>query len=360
MLVFRNMPLGSDDENVLKEPALAVATKVLEVSTVPRSLCEINGDEDDYQWLCGWASYLTPRHLQRWLYDFVARRATALQTHGVTLSYADAAGCLLLLLAAESARRDASEGNLWPTVRRKFTEPVRQLLFDGQGQPKREFKDALEGAARKLNLRHLFGIAGTQNYYISVYLQFGFTRSGIDRLPHWLAGAPASEAVSLLRGDDAYLGTRNSIRSASFSTLWDTLRDFRSNNITEANARRALAASPWALPNWVDDLIEQATKSRQIKDTQGGDEQFEPHPLTFLEEPQLRWDASSAPSFTTSIENLADFDLTADRYRVNVGNDRLTTLLRSDAGGYTPTAEQLRCRQVRRNSSPRSTMTTAW
>ena len=342
MFVFRNMQLDSDDENVLKGPGLAVATKVLEVPTVPRSLCEIKGDEDDYQWLCGWASDLTPRDLQRWLYDFVSRRTTALQTHGVTLSYADAAGCLLLLLAAESARRDASEGNLWPTVRRKFTVPVRQFLFDAQGQPKREFKDALEGAARKLNLRHLFGIAGTQNYYISVYLQFGFTRSGIDRLPHWLAGAPASEAVSLLRGDDdTYLGTPNSIRSASFSTLWDTLRGFRSNNITEANARRALAANPWALSNWVDNLIEQSTKSRSIRDIQGGDEQIEPPPLTFLEEPQLRWDSSPAPSFTASIENLADFDLTADRYRVNVGNHRLTTLLRSDAGGYTPTEETI-------------------
>ncbi len=59
----------------------------------PHSLCELGIDDSDYQWLCQWAERL-PRgtlSLSRWM-----------------------AGALVLLLAAEAARRDAQEGHVWP------------------------------------------------------------------------------------------------------------------------------------------------------------------------------------------------------------------------------------------------------
>ena len=228
---------------------------------------------------------------------------------------------------------------MWPTVRRQFADPAQRLLFDAQGQPKREFKDSLEGASRKLGLRHLFGVAGTHNYYISVYLQFGFTRKGMERLPHWLAGLPTSEAVSqqLSSADDR----GSDRRGESFLSLWDTLRGFRRNNITEANARTRLSRSPWVLPNWVDDLIEQASKSRDIPDREFGLDSVEPIPPVFLADAKLRWDPPANPEFTTAIINLADFDLTSDRYRVMVGDERLATLLRTDGGDYDTRPERV-------------------
>ena len=338
MDVFLSVASGSDDDSVLIAPARAVTVKTLAISETPRSLCQIQPDEDDYEWVCEWAGGLTPQHLQRWLFGFRSRMV-ALQEGIVSLSYAEAAGCLLLLLATESARRDASEGSLWPTVRRRFSDSARRMLFDAQGQPKREFKDALEGAARKLSLRHIFGIAGTHNYYISVYLQFGFTQKGMERLPHWLAGQPASEAEAHLLGYAEDTG--GSCRSESFASLWDTLRSYRRNNVTEANARRTLSRSPWVLPDWLDVLIEQAVQSRQIPDREFGDDSFEPLPPTFLADTKLRWELPANPAFTTEVVNLADFDLTSDRYQVIMGNDRLATLLRNEDGHYTATSERV-------------------
>ena len=338
MDVFFSIASGSDDDSILIAPARAVAFRTLAISELPRSLCETQADEDDYEWLCEWAGRLTPQHLQRWLFGFKSRMV-ALQAGIISLSYAEAAGCLLLLLAAESARREASEGSLWPTVRRRFPDSTRRLLFDTQGQPKREFKDALEGASRKLGLRHIFGIAGTHNYYISVYLQFGFTRKGMERLPHWLAGQPASEAVFHLLGGAEDKG--DNWRSESFVSLWGALRSYRLNNITEADARGVLSRSPWVLPDWLDDLIEQAVKSRQIPDREPGHDSLEPLPPTFLAEPKLRWDLPAKPEFTTEVVNLADFDLTFDRYQVSIGNDRLATLVRNDGGHYTAMSERV-------------------
>ena len=337
MNVFRDIAIGSDDGSLLVTPARAVADRTLAMLE-PRSLCEIQPDENDYQWLCGWAERLTPRHLQRWLSGFNSRMV-AFQSGAVSLSHSDAAGCLLLLLAAESARREASEGNIWPAVRRQFTQPARRFLFDVQGQPRQEFKDAIEGAARKLGLRHIFGVAGTHNYYISVYLQFGFTRKGIERLPHWLAGLPASEAVSYLLGDAEDKNTR--LSSDSFVSLWNALRNYRRNNVTEANARRVLVRSPWALPDWSDVLLEQAVKSREVTAREADLDSPEPLPPSFLAEPKLQWSLPAEPVFTTEVANLADFDLTSDRYRVSVGNNRLTTLLRTDDGQYTTMPEQV-------------------
>lgn len=337
MNVFSDIAVGLDDDSLLMSPAQAVADRTLALPE-PRSLCEIQPDENDYLWLCGWAGRLTPWHMQRWLSGFRSR-AIALQSGAVVLSHSDAAGCLLLLLAAESARREASEGNIWPTVRRRFTESARRVLFDAQGQPRRDFKDAIEGAARKLGLRHIFGVEGAHNYYISVYLQFGFTRKGIERLPHWLAGSPASEPVSCLLGDTD--GKRARLSSDSFVSLWNVLRNYRWNNVTEANARRALIRSPWALPEWSDALIEQAVKSREIPEREPDAGFLDPPPPNFLAEAKLHWDLSAEPVFTTAVVNLADFDLTSDRYRAVIGSNRLTTLLRTDDGQYTTMPEQV-------------------
>jgi len=74
----------------------------------------------------------------------------------------------------------------------------------------------MEAAARKLHLRHVFGVEGTQNYYVSVYLQFGFTRNGLPRLPFWLAGQAQTEAIAYLL--DAEQGSKTFTLSWPLST----------------------------------------------------------------------------------------------------------------------------------------------
>lgn len=301
----------------------------------PRSLCELQADEEDYQWLCNWANQLSPWQLLRWLEGTNARRV-ALSSRGFSLSYTEAAGCLLLFLASESARRGASDGTVWPAVRSRFTEHQERILFV-QGQPRGAFKVAIEAAARKLDLRHVFGIEGTQNYYLSVYLQFGFTQKGMQRLAHWLAGQPSTQAIMYLLGEH-----EAQMVSPSFVKLWETLRNFRKNNITEFQSRQVLANSPWVLPEWADELLKQARRHLDLGTAeigQAGDR--EQAPPQFLDNPRLRWHWPEAPEFTSAVVNLADFDLTAERYQVRVGANSLSTLVAADDGVYSSYPEEI-------------------
>lgn len=333
MKLFREISY-LDSNDALTAAAGVVAERVVSVPG-PRSLCEIQADEEDYQWLCNWASQLSPHQLRRWLEGINSRRI-ALQSGRLNLSYTEAAGCLLLLLASESARRMASEGQVWPAVRGRLAEQSSSVLFV-QGQPRGMFKDAIEAAARKLDLRHVFGIEGTQNYYLSVYLQFGFTQKGMERLAHWLAGQPSTQAIMYLLGDQ---GER--MASQSFARLWDALRNYRRNNITEAQARRALADNPWALPDWTDELLNQARRHQELGTAdQGQAGRGEQAPPKFLENPRLRWSWPTAPVFSSAVVNLADFDLTADRYQVKVGAKMLATLVAGDNGIYSSHPEEI-------------------
>jgi hypothetical protein len=335
MNVFQGIGPPQVTDDVLAQAAGLVVGKVTS-TTAPRSLCEIQADEDDYLWLCSWAWQLTYYQLRRWLSGVNSRRTIA-QSGNLVLSYAESAGCLLLLLAAEAGRREAREGNLWAAVRKRFSDPAGRAIF-AQGQPRREFKDALEVAARKLGLRHVFGIEGTQNYYLTVYLQFGFTKSGMGRLPYWLAGQPVSGAVSYLLGSEDK-GERQSSRS--FMALWDTLRNYRRNNVRETSARQALASNPWVIPAWIDELLAQAKLHLDLGTADAETEAGESLPSQFLTEPKLRWTWPEAPVFGSAVVNLADFDLTADRYHLKAGNHTLTVLLRNDSGGYSSTRERV-------------------
>lgn len=333
MRVFHEIS-SMDVEDGLITAARAVVEKVIKIPE-PRSLCEIKADEDDYQWLCDWVGQVTPYQLRRWL-EGIRSRKIALQSDNLNLSYAEAIGCLLLLLASESARRRASEGQVWPAIRRRFTESSSSVLFV-QGQPQRVFKDAIEAVARKLHLRHVFGIEGTQNYYLTVYLQFGFTQKGMERLAYWLAGQPSTQAIMYLLGDQGQW-----LVSQSFVRLWDALRNFRRNNITEAQARQTLADNPWTLPDWTDELLRQARRHHELGTAGAGQAgSNEQAPPQFLENPRLWWSWPAVPRFTTSVVNLADFDLTAERYQVKSGTAVLTTLVATDDGTYSSHPEEI-------------------
>ena len=278
---------------------------------------------------------LSPLQLRRWL-EGVGSRRIALQSGDLNLSYTEATGCLLLLLASESARRHASEGYVWSAVRDQFTGRSRSILFV-QGQPRGIFKDAIEAAARKVGLRHVFGIEGTHNYYLSVYLQFGFTHKGMERLAHWLSGQPSTQAITSLLGYHGEL-----LHSQSFTRLWDALRNYRRNNISESQVRQTLDNSPWTLPDWADELLEQARRHQELGTAGPGQaDPGEQPPPQFMESPRLRWDWPEAPTFSSEVINLANFDLTDDRYQVKVGAETLTTLVAADDGVYSSHPEKI-------------------
>lgn len=105
------------------------------------------------------------------------------------------------MFAVEIARRNASERSLWIVVSGSFFSYDTQKALFVQNYPTRAYKDAIELAGRRLNLRHVFGIERLQNQYDTIYLQLGFTKLGFtSRLPEWLVGHTSTLAIQHLLG----------------------------------------------------------------------------------------------------------------------------------------------------------------
>jgi hypothetical protein len=309
-------------EGTIHAAVLAIVRRLQALPT-PRSLCELGGNSEDYRWLCEWAWDLTPQIADKWLAGFWSGIAKG----------ADAGGSLLLLLAAEAARREAREGHVWPAVENKFQPRTQRLLFV-RGHPTPLYKEAIEAAARLWKLRHVFGLEGTQNYYVSIYLQFGFTQKGLAQLPFWLAGYAQTAAIQHLL--DSAFG------SATFTQLWSALRDFRQNRITEKHLRQTLETNPWVLPEWVDEIVLRAREKLEIdtpstSQAEANDDQ----PLSFLEPSRLQWDPPAEPLFVSRPINLSALGLSTERYEVRIGSRVIATLLRQPDETYLLDREAL-------------------
>lgn len=312
-----------DADRAFLEGAQRVVDRLAQLPA-PRSLSELRLDDADVAWLFAWARSLTRPWVSASLLG--PRRLDAIEGT-IRLRRLEAFGCLFLLIAAESARRDAREGAVWATVQACFSEPVQKLLTFAGHQPTAELKDAMEAAARRLGLRHVFGVEGTQSYYVTVYLQFGFTRRGMAKLPHWLVGALQPEAVQHLLGEQ--------LASDSFRRLWRALREYRRKNLHERQLRAIAADSPWVLPDWVDDLVHQARAKPELGVSAPGERGgAAPTEIGFLDGPMLCWNPPERPTFTARLANLAYFDLSRPRYEIRHGKVILATLLRQDDDTY--------------------------
>ena len=131
------------------------------------------------------------------------------------------------------------------------------------------------------------------------------------------------------------------LRSDSFLSLWNALKDYRRNNIPEERARAALANNPWTLPEWTDELLNRARERLDLGTAESGRTVLEEQaPLQFLSPPRLRWEMPSQPEFVSDIINLADYDLTSDRYLIKSGREVLARLRENSSGGYSIDPEQ--------------------
>lgn len=288
----------------------------------PRSLCELCLDRQDYDWLRTWAQNLPLDLVQEWA-DAVLPRM--INVDGDRFTHLEVAGTLLLMVAAETARREAREGLLWPVVEKLFRPEVKSLLFV-QGQPSQWHKQALEASAYRLQLRHVFDIEGVQKYYVTVYLQFGLTREGLAQLPMWLSGYQTSSAVD-------YLLHSTTLASNSFRNLWKQLQAYRHGQISEEKIRKEIATSPWVLPEWEDELLQRAKEWRNLSVATSGDH-VELPTLPLLDSPRLYWRPPSDPLFECPIGDVRALDLTDERYDLLIGGNQVGELLRQPDGHY--------------------------
>jgi hypothetical protein len=314
--------------DTIRDAVIAVVRRAqsLTLLDTPWSLVELLADPEDFNWLCQWAHALSPAVASQCLNNGQWKR---FDTDIGECSHATGIGVLLLMFAVEVARRSASERSLWFAISNSHFSAATQKVLFTQNYPVRAYKDTIELAVRWLRLRHVFGIEGLQNWYDTVSLQLGFTKLGFSRrLPEWLVSQNSTFAIQhLLDGP---------MRSKTFSELWYALGQFRRKNMAEEQLRRILQHNPWILPEWLPELLQQATARIQqlgyapSSSTAALDESAE----EFLEQPRLVWDPGVEPVFTCRIMNLSLFDLTEPTYIIMVADHICGSLQRHIDGLY--------------------------
>lgn len=214
----------------------------------------------------------------------------------------------LMLSIICKARRESTEGQIWPAVRTglNLSAQVSDLLFQSNGQPRVEVKTLIERTCRRLRLRHIFGQDGTQEWFGSIYLQFGFTQRGfVKMLPEWLMGYNQPNTIARLLDDPE-------LKSLSFRKLWEALLSFRRGNAVEAVTRRIISESPWVLPDWTDELLVAAKKKPHLSPASYRSSSGEAGeaPRTFLSEPHLIVGSQLADAqWQIELAGLAEWDL---------------------------------------------------
>jgi hypothetical protein len=251
----------------------------------PRSVAEARITLDELEALTRWLC-------ERW--EFSMWCESVWQVENVAASPQEMCGGLLLIFASEVCRDRSNEDSVWPTITAllRANKGSFPTLFVG-GQPTSVCKNALVAGTRRLGLRNLIDRYGTQEYFDTLKLQFGFTFKGANRrLPEWLDGLGLPIAVKILTGAESEYGD---LKSSSFSDLWKALNDFRRSRASQDQTSAFLQTSPWIRSDWTADILKLA-KLRTARTfnvaapTETVDPSSEP-----LCEPILRWENSSLP-----------------------------------------------------------------
>ncbi len=255
---------------------------------VPWSLAELAWGPADVEGLRHWGEageIDSPRELSR-------RTVVA----GVPLTGRQAAALIFLAYAAEVGRQEAHEGELWPFVRTALGAQLRDRLFTDNGMLREWMREAIELVCPQLGLRHVFGQEGIQAWIRTVFLQFGVSEAGWERLPWWLSGHRPTVSV------DDLLHEGGALYSRGFADLWRRLQTARFGHRDEARLRRELQslASPWLTALDLGRVARAALARPDVQRLEpgqddGGDEESRCGGL--LSEPLLSWEPGSPPLF---------------------------------------------------------------
>ena len=328
------------------------------------SIAELKLSEDEVAWLRRWFDCLTPETTESW-FKFVL----PLKAEGDTfVTYRQMFGALLMCAGAEVCREESREDSVWPVIRSILPQshPLRQELFLSNGQPSPLAKDVIGDAVGALGLRNVMDIEGTQQWFGTIKLQFGFTYRGAkNRLAEWLVNLGRPNAVQYLDGDSEF----SELTSASFQSLWRVLKQYRRGLIEEVTARRTLQHNPWIKSHWIDDLLQE---SRARISTLGSG--FPSDPAGVPEERAsaeefcpiagiaLEWSPGASPRFRFQLDRTAIQGQIADKSNVTeldfyVDGNRVRRWLRQPDGSWGGDASiyaESNNKRERPNLSPRT------
>ncbi len=283
----------------------------------------------DVEWLKTWARNLKPSQV------------------AINLRYSSRSprfGLLFLTLAAEVCRRETNESDVWSQIRRiEWADDVWDMLFNKQGVPKAPLYQAIESACQAYSLRNTIG-ENSKHWFSTIKLQFGLTRAGLtEQLGKWLYFHTLPTVAQSLWKDELN-------GSASFAKLIETLMGYQENAVEEADLREFLAASPWILPEWVEDVIAAAeckpVGTRPEMDASSIHEQpdqaDDSESFARLEEPVLVWNSQREVEFTTAIRPELDSECSSDRYFVMVNDEHKALFIRQAENVFAPVGQSTR------------------
>ena len=306
----------------------------------PWSLAELRLTPADTGWLGQLAARLSPEELT------IFRKA---ENRFPQFSFDAQVGAVLLLQISEAGRRYASEGELWAPIARNVSwHPELTSFLFYRSRPNSRHRRMLEAAAAELDLRRAFGEDSVNEWYQSVFLQFGFSLRGIEQqLAGWLAGETTPTTIDRLRTDPRH-------RSDSFIQLWGVMAGYRQGTETSATLAAALKSSPWVLAEWQEIVARSCrTRSGSVVPPKTPDidpaanedtveEQITGHFVdAVLLRTELLKEAIPRIAFCAEIPDLSDTDLVDDVYHLAIGDDQRLALIRQPDGKYKASVPEL-------------------
>jgi hypothetical protein len=277
------------------------------------SLMELGLTASDFQTLRTWSNFGTVVSGQP------LRRT--LRFGPISFSGTEALALAFLASCCEIGRNSSSEGELWPSVDAEIGLALKKEVLASYSNPKPRIRDATESVCSKLNIRHVFGREGEQSWFRSVFLQFGMTRSGWKRLPGWLSGN-----VRLPVPIEALLGQSSGVQSPSFSRFWQTLQRLSWQQISQTQARQALAESTWVTDSEVDGLLSATVARPEVSRSDGRDcENLSQELDSLIGTPRLTW--RDEPLFELPLNGCSRW-LTEPRYVLVLGAGRRVPISR--------------------------------
>ena len=320
-----DVPAGVQSASVLKgceseslQFPFQVMQRILEKSSNFRhesswSMAELAWTPEDRAKLSQWA--------QNGKADFQALRSQKFTCCGTSLSGMDSLGITFLALCSDIAQSNAAEGDMWSHVHASLGPQLARLLFGGTRYPRSSLRDATEEVCRKLRIRHAFGREGEQSWLRTVFLQFGLSRSGYERLPVWLG-----QGVILPVAIRDLLNERSELYSRTFSSLWMVLQRYRWGSLDRRDAEAALECNSWISSKDTREILAAASK----RDTQheASDQENVNGQVTacsVLTEPRLRW-TNEAPVFEIGLQSTPPAWMDGQRYILAITNQRVPIL----------------------------------
>jgi hypothetical protein len=310
-----------------------VATLVRRILALPapRSTCEMGLSPADVDRLAAAVAHLTDADLRDILEHGSSRRLP-----GLDCTNGEGFGLLLWAYFSELAREHVSGGRLWPEVFERVPAILRSHHFNTFKYPSHAIRFALDSAARCFQLRHVLDGDACANWYLTVFLQCGPPRSAYCNAATWLTGGAEPKAAALLRADRS---------GGTFRALWGTLRAFRFGELGAEQTRQLLERSPWVLPHWIPEILEQA--AARIPHAVLFEDPERTGETSTIESPgvpahpvRVLWrDDSSLPEVRISLPPFETLGATQSDYRILVNGEVIRTIRRSSDGSYPHPAD---------------------